>query len=539
MEKKTAPPFRTVPWPADSAIHESNSPTLSPTAMMDQVAEEFRRMQDAFNVLVTGLNWSSQQQPPQQSQGRQHDEETPISRPEMPGGFMPVQQERQSGADANADATNTTMGDNEGTLLSRKVNKALSVLFISLLLIIMIPLYIIIRIFVHILFFVLSILVKIQSHGYKSIRNNDPVNISRRFIMRFDERIGNKSKNLLVADNEELSGNTVSNDNSVHMADACAEAADADASNVIDESHLVEIERPDFLECAYSHALYIVKKDIRWLLVYIESDQNREAVDFTHDVLINKKFLKFIKDRKILVWGGDISESEAFQTCNQFNITKIPFLGLFCLTVNQIPTSSGMQQSAPVLSLVAKIQGYKSLNATLNKLDRAYKKYNPTVNQLKLNSSSLHGAVRNLQGEAYANSLRRSQHQRQERQQNQEALRSQWLKWRKSTLVPECNERGEYSRIAIKLPDSSRVQIKVKKTCSLEEIYALVECTFLQQVEIDDSVVYEQPANYRHEYKFDIYSLVPRQMLPRDTTSVISENPLVYPNGNLIVEPRS
>ena len=97
---------------------------------------------------------------------------------------MPVQQERQSGADANADATNTTMGDNEGTLLSRKVNKALSVLFISLLLIIMIPLYILIRIFVHILFFVLSILVKIESHGYKSIRKNDPVNISRRFIMK-------------------------------------------------------------------------------------------------------------------------------------------------------------------------------------------------------------------------------------------------------------------------------------------------------------------------------------------------------------------
>ena len=507
--------------------------------MMNQIAEEFRRMQDAFNVLVTRLNRSSHQRQQQQPQGQQHDEETPMSRPEMPGGFMTVQQ-HQPGAEAEADATNaTTAGNNEGTLLSRKVNKALSVISISLLLIIMIPLYILIWIFVYVLFFALSILVKIQSHGYKSIRNNDPVNISRRFIMRFDERIGNKSKNSLDAGNEELSGNTVSNDSSVHVVDAGADAANADASNVIDESHLVEIERPDFLECAYSHALYIVKKDIRWLLVYIESDQNREAVDFTHDVLINKKFLKFIKDRKILVWGGDISESEAFQTCNQFNITKIPFLGLFCLTVNQIPTSSGMQQSAPVLSLVAKIQGYKSLNATLNKLDRAYKKYNPTVNQLKLNSSSLHGAVRNLQGEAYANSLRRSQHQRQERQQNQEVLRSQWLKWRKSTLVPECNERGEYSRIAIKLPDSSRVQLNIKKTCSLEEIYALVECTLLQQVEIDDSVVYEQPANYRHEYKFDIYSLVPRQLLPRDTSSVISGNPLVYPNGNLIVEPRS
>ena len=53
--------------------------------------------------------------------------------------------------------------------------------------------------------------------------------------------------------------------------------------------------------------------------------------------------------------------------------------------------------------------------------------------------------------------------------------------------MPECNERGEYSdELPSELPDSSRVQIKVKKTCSLEEIYALVECTFLQEVEIDD-----------------------------------------------------
>lgn len=498
--------------------------------MMSQIAEEFRRMQDAFGVLVTGLNRSSQQQ---QQQSQQQDEETQTPRLEMPGGFVRTQ------SPSEPQPTNTATSNSEGTVLSRKLNKALSVLFISFVLIIMIPLYILIRIFVHVLFFALSIMIKIQNHGYKSIRNNDPVNISRRFIMKFDERIGNKSKNVTEIGGDELSANTVDTAQE-HSACLGGDIADNDnESNVIDESHLVEIERPDFLECAYSHALYIVKKDIRWLLVYIESDQNKEAIDFTQDVLINKKFLKFIKDRKILVWGGDISESEAFQTCNQFNITKIPFLGLFCLTVNQIPTSSGMQQSAPVLSLVAKLQGYKSLNATLNKLDRAYKKYNPTVNQLKLNMSSLHGAVRSLQGDAYDNSLRRNQQQRFERQQNQEALRDQWLKWRKSTLAPECNERGEYSRIAIKLPDGSRVQLKVNKTCSLEEIYALVECNLLQQIQIDESTTYEQPENYVHEYDFDIYSLVPRQLLPRDRSTIISENPLVYPNGNLIVEPRN
>lgn len=463
---------------------------------------------------------------------RHQDEETPITTstvPEMPGGFVNIPTTDDSNESNNVD-------NNNSNHISNKMHKIGSVISVTLLLIIMIPMYILLRVFIYFSLFILSLVIKIQKHGYKSIRNNDPANISRRFIRNFDDRIGNKARTII---NDTVNTDATNSTNGLGTLTANSESS---RDSVIDESHLVEIERPDFMECAYSQALYIVKRDIKWLLIYIESDSNKECIDFTNDVLIDPKFLKFIKERNFLVWGGNISESEAFQVCNEFNITKLPFLGLLCLTVSQVPTSSGLQQSPPILSLVSKIQGYKNINTTLNKLEKAYKKYNPTINQLRMNSSTtLQGAVRNLQEEAYENSLRRTQPQRQQRQQrrerereNQERLRLEWLKWRKSKIEPECAVQGEYARIAIRLPDNKRVQLKINKSCSTEEIYAIVECNLLNEVEIDADTEYQEPQGYTHDYGFSIYSLVPRQLLNKE--DIISDNSLVYPSGNFIVE---
>ncbi|KAG0689442.1 hypothetical protein C6P40_005051 [Pichia californica] len=548
--------------------------------MTSQFVDEFRRMQNAVTSTITRLYSATIPEHQQQ----QHDEETPIIQrpPEMPGGFVTIPQ-----LENTIPETTSPSPSIENTIFD-KINKGMTIVFITTILIFLIPLYIIFRLFLYILFFILSIIIKIQRHGYKTIRNNDPINISRRFIMRFDDRIGNKSKNILEIDDSLQTGtNTVTNNSLIpsnnnlnkNVSTLIPTTSSLSATglvlsssslspsppspppslssttsnlpdSVINESHLHEIERPDFLECSYSQALYIVKKEMTWLMVYIESDKNKESIDFTHDVLINKKFLKFIKDRNILIWGGDICDSEAFQTCNQFNITKLPFLGLLCLTVNQIPTSSGIQQSAPVLSLVSKIQGYKNLNTTLNKLDKSYKKYNPVVSQLKLTNSVLN---HDLTRTAYENSIQRNQQTRQERSNNNSnsnnsnsnnnittneshSLRA-WLKWRKSQLRPECNEPGQYSRIAIKLPDGRRIQLKINKDCSLEEIYAIVECNYLNDVRIDESVTYNLPTNHSvHQYPFDIYSLMPKELLPSDTYSTINNNPLIFPNANLIVE---
>lgn len=476
--------------------------------MTNPISDELNRMQLTFASLVNELNSSTHQQTQQR-----HDEETPVvnQQPQMPGGF--IFPPNQSDTSTNTTTNNISLDE---PMITKKINKIMLIIFTSILLVILIPLYLIYRVFICIFFIIVSIYIKVQRYGYKPLRSNDPTDIAKRFTIRFDERIGNRSKNV-----------TTNNGNDEN---------DQQNVNLISESHLVEIDRPDFLECAYSHALYIMKKDVRWLLCYIESNENKESIEFTNNVLINEKFLKFISDRKFLIWGGDISDSEAFQICNQFNITKLPFLGLLCLTVNQIPTSSGMQQSTPVLSLVSKSQGYKSLDATLKKLDRAYRKYNPIVLQLQLAASTPQSPFRDITSQAVENAIRRTQHLLEQR--NLQALELQWLKWRKSRIAPESNESGEYTRIAIKIPSGIRKEYKINKNLSLEEIYAITACDLLNNIEISESETYEEPRNYNHEYKFDIFTAFPRTPLEADTNIHIYENPALFPSGNLIVEMR-
>lgn len=449
---------------------------------MNSIVDEFQRIQSVHHQLLNQLSESTNHQ-------RVADEETPrIESQQMPGGFA-----------FNNQPDNPPVA-NSPTFLSK--------LFITgtatILIIILIPLYLVYRFLVYVFFLIASILIKFQRIRYQALKSNDAVDIARRFIRNFDERIGNTS----IPDQDT---NRVDNN----------------------ETDAITTPRPDFLECAYSHSMLMVKKDVRWLLCYIESSQNSECVDFTHDVLIHPKFLRFVKRRNILMWGGDVADTEAYFACNQFNITKLPFLGFMCMTVNQIPTSSGMQQSPPVFSLVSKIQGYKDLNSILKKLDKAYKKYNPGVIRIQnLSLESANMTIVDPMGTTGTTHVNRSR-----TQANIAESTLQWRQWRKSQLVPVSNDADEYTKIAIKTPDGSRQVIKINRSCSLEEIYATIECTILNDIEIDDNSIYERPVEFTHEYKFNIFTVFPREHIVADSNTLIVDTPAIFPSGNIVVIP--
>lgn len=383
---------------------------------MNSIVDEFSRLQTTFSVLINQLNQSDTPQ-------RETDEEANATVPQMPGAID---------FNEHIPSVNTTNNSIFSSIIS--------VLITTILLLLIFPLYIIYKILIHSFFIIASVSLKFQKLKYKSLRSNDPVDVSKRFIRTFDERIGNNTKTVI----REL---------------------DRADSSVIEESGQTEIPRPDFLECAYSHAMLIVKNDVRWLLCYVESSENPDSVRFTNEVLINSKFLNFIRKRKILIWGGDISDSEAFITCNQFKITKLPFLGLLCMTVNQIPTSSGMQQSPPILSLVSKIQGYRDLDFVLQKFDKAYRRYNPTV--MRLQNFSHNGnfmTVINREHEEDDADYSENHIIHEETYNQEEELRYQWLRWRKSRLLPVHNIAGECATIAIRLPDGTRKVEKMNKS---------------------------------------------------------------------------
>lgn len=363
-------------------------------------------------------------------------------------------------------------------------------------------------------------------------RCQDPHEVARNFVEEYDVLLGYGSVLFDAGHGEEDSARN-------------GQETSVEPSESLIPRSSVQVEdsrppRPDFLECAYSEALYLVKREARWLLVYVHSAQHEDTKKFLTDVMSSDIFLDFIKQRHILCWGGEVSQSEAYQVANQFKVNKLPFLGLMCMTVSRTPTASGIQESEPVLSLVGKIQGYQPIDEVIAKLKQSYDKFNPSVSSLRAEYERQSQArlVRRLQDQAYERSLRRDKQRKLEREQaeRQAKLRKQWLLWRKATLAPECHDSGEFDRVAIRLPDGKRVQFKFDKHCKLEELYAFVEFKYEETDIPTSNTIPDKPEGYSFHYPFKIVSVMPRREIRPDETSELESCDVVYPSGNLLVE---
>lgn len=58
----------------------------------------------------------------------------------------------------------------------------------------------------------------------------------------------------------------------------------------------------------------------------------------------------------------------------------------------------------------------------------------------------------------------------------------------------------------------------------------------LNDVDIEAGVEYERPMGYNHEFRFNIYTVFPREYIPCDSTKTIEETAMIFPSENLIVE---
>lgn len=394
-------------------------------------------------------------------------------------------------------------------------------------------------------------------------RTAQPGDIGRKFIIEFDEAIGNKRKHLSSNPGsqtylQQLEQSQKQNEQEHLQQDSRRQSDSSQLSQrLISDIESMEIRRPDFLECSYSQAIYFAKHDVKWLMIYIQSDEHDDTPKFVNEILLNSKFLNFINERNMLCWGGDIKQNDAFQVANAFKITKLPFIGLLCLTVNSTPTGTGVVQSTPTMSLVLKIQGIPlksdsnsvNVDKVINKMHKAYQKYNPTLVSLIADRNEREAAtnIRRRQDEAYERSLAldraRAQQRERERRERAEAERreqdkKQWLKWRKSQLFPEPaqDRKGEYARIAIRLPDGKRITRRFEKSCTIEEIYAFIECNYLNDVEDVQEDQIQRPFDYAHNYNFNLVQIMPKAVLECYSSILVKDCNLTWPNGNLVVE---
>ncbi|KAK2673026.1 hypothetical protein RAB80_010569 [Fusarium oxysporum f. sp. vasinfectum] len=281
------------------------------------------------------------------------------------------------------------------------------------------------------------------------------------------------------------------------------------------EEEYGENELP-FFEGGVAQAHDQAKKDLKFMLVVLMSPEHDDTESFVKETLLAPEVVNFIKDpsNNIILWGGNVLDSEAYQVAQEYICTKFPFSALVCLTPKEGSTRMG---------IVKRLVGPMPPSTYLSELRAAIEKY----------GADLDGVRAERTAQEVTRNLRTEQDSAYERL---EEKREQWIAWRATTIVPEPPTSDKsVVRVALKMPEESgigRIVRRFPQDASLEDLYAFVECCSVLKEE--GAAGAEKPGEYEHEYKFRIASILPRTVYEPSTTVTMGEK--IGRSGNLIVE---
>ncbi|KAI1178850.1 UBX domain-containing protein [Nemania sp. FL0916] len=336
-----------------------------------------------------------------------------------------------------------------------------------------------------------------------------------------------------------------------------------------------------FFEGGFAQALDLAKRDLKFLLIVLMSPEHDDTESFTRDTLLAPEVVSFISDtaNDIVLWGGNVLDSEAYQVAAEYNCTKFPFSCLVCLTPKEGSTR---------MSIVKRLAGPLSPATYLAEVQTAINKYAPDLAGVRAERTA-HEVARNLrteQDDAYERSLARDRERARQRKEaeamaaesekkaleaaeaaaRRERQKQQWRRWRATTIAPEppaSTNPKDVVRIALMMPAATgRIVRRFAATSTVEDLYAFVECYdmlttnpelngedaekralriqdqeengVIDGEDVDVDLPAEKPEGYVHDYGFSIASLMPRVAYPPDPTATLSK--AIGRSGNLIVE---
>jgi FAS-associated factor 2 len=306
-----------------------------------------------------------------------------------------------------------------------------------------------------------------------------------------------------------------------------------------------------FFDGGAAQAQDLAKRDLKFLLIVLLSPEHDDTEQFIRETLLSQEVVDFINDpaNNIVIWGGNVQDSEAYQVSLEYNCTKFPFSALVCLTPKEGSTRMG---------IVKRLTGPMSPTAYIAGIRSAVGKYAPDLDGVRAERVA-NEVTRNLRSEqdsAYERSLARDRERARQKREAQarekeaekadlekaaaeealQAKKAQWRRWRAARILPEPpTSQKDAVRLALKMPESAggeRVIRRFDGSASLEELYALVECFDLLGDAGEKQA--SKPDGYEHKYAFRIASLMPREVLdPGSSTTIVDK---VGRGGNLIVE---
>ena len=301
-------------------------------------------------------------------------------------------------------------------------------------------------------------------------------------------------------------------------------------------------------EGGYAQAYDKAKDELKYLIVVLISPEHDDTNSFVRDTLLHPDVLAFIQDQgdKMIVWAGNVQDSEAYQVASSVNCTKFPFVGLVVYT----PATSSM-------SLVSRISGPAPPSLLIRKFRVAVSQNNEHLDSVRSQRTQQQASrhIREAQNSAYERSLTQDRErvrlkkeaaaakEREEKEaRREEEARgrnardlAQWKRWRAQRISNEPSELvKEAVRISIRMPSGERILRKFDPHVTLEDLYAFVECFDIIKEEGISEKTQTCPEDFEHKYQFRLVSPMPREAYELADGGTIRER--IGKSGNLIVE---
>jgi FAS-associated factor 2 len=304
-----------------------------------------------------------------------------------------------------------------------------------------------------------------------------------------------------------------------------------------------------FFQDGYAQAYDLAKKDVKFLLVILISSEHDDTNGFVRETLLSQEFVSFINNpqSQIILWAGDVQDSESYQVSVALKCTKFPFAALIVHTP---------QDASSSMSTVARITGFLPPSALVAKLQATITQESAALERVRSTIAEQQASrnIRTEQNSAYERSLaqdRERARQRREaeasrvRAEQEEKARAEareeaaktldaWKRWKVQQIEPEpVANISDATRISIRMPSGDRVIRRFSASTTMDDLYAFIEChDLLGQEELASSSA--PPPGYVHMYKFNLVSPLPREVFDAKSSGTVRDK--IGRNGNLIVE---
>ena len=236
----------------------------------------------------------------------------------------------------------------------------------------------------------------------------------------------------------------------------------------------------------YYQVLEEAKRDLRFLLVYLHSEDHQDTDTFCRHVLPSDQVTQTIADRNIIFWSCSVRKPEGYKVSQALRENSYPFLAMIVLRQHR-------------MVVVGRQEGLMEPEALVTWINDTVTEYEAFIvaARAERDERNLDREIRSQQEAEYAETLRRDQEREQRarereeierrEEEERERLRREELE-RKDQIVrmkiemaneiPEepSVDNSEAVRVVIKLPDGQRLERRFLMSHSLKHIYYYVFC---------------------------------------------------------------